>query len=39
MGRPKFAPRALREEIKQVVGDQPLAEAKTWMIISESQSG
>ena len=31
--RPKFSPRAFREAIQQVVGDRPLAEAKTRLVI------
>ena len=31
--RPKFSPRALREAIQQVVGDRPLAEARTRLVV------
>ncbi len=31
--RPKFSPQALREAIQQVVGDRPLAEAKTRLVV------
>jgi len=31
--RPKFSPRALRAAIQQVVGDRPLAEAKTRLVV------
>ena len=33
LGRPKFSQHALRDAIKQVVGDRPLAEAKTRLVI------
>ena len=31
--RPKFSPQALRKAIQQVVGDRPLAEAKTRLVV------